>query len=121
MVYAQVEMCTNGKWDAFEGAVDCGFFCNRKCNAGQVSLFVSGQPGTPSSHPVANISACICWQLGLLRSQQLSGWLQLYCLVCHRHLAHAFYILERATANCLPGFVHVEHARFLIVHAAAFV
>lgn len=32
----QVEMCTNGKFDAFEGASDCGFFCPRKCSAGQV-------------------------------------------------------------------------------------
>jgi hypothetical protein len=33
---SQAEMCTNGKWDAFEGAADCGFFCQRKCRAGQV-------------------------------------------------------------------------------------
>lgn len=32
---SQAEMCSNGKWDAFEGSVDCGAFCPRKCRAGQ--------------------------------------------------------------------------------------
>lgn len=32
---SQAEMCSNGKWDAFEGAQDCGAFCPTKCRAGQ--------------------------------------------------------------------------------------
>lgn len=63
-VLRQVEMCSNGHWDAFEGAADCGFFCARKCSAGQVGLAVKDSCWL-------NSSICLL-QLRLLRPVSMS-------------------------------------------------